>query len=189
MVLRSESWLGLRCFVFLEIFICGMAAEPVGLRADRVINPPAIQAPKPLLSWELSSPGFQSAYQIQAASSTINLLRHENLTWDSGKVESNDTLNGAVYPETLVADQKVFWVVRVWYTTSPDLPSPWSSISFFRMGRTKENDWTGTWITRRSLKSHSVKHQDGIQNNRDCQNLPMETTQIQFFNATLQRFR
>ena len=83
---RSELWLGLRCFVFLEIFICGMAAEPVGLRADRVINPPAIQAPKPLLSWELSSPGFQSAYQIQAASSKENLLKHKNLKLSSIKV-------------------------------------------------------------------------------------------------------
>ena len=38
------------------------------------------------------------------------------------------------------------------------------------MGRTKENDWRGTWISRRSLKSHSVEHQDVNQNYGDCQN-------------------
>ena len=168
---KRKCWSGRRCFILLATVVCGMAAKPpVGLRVERLINPAAIREPKPRLSWELSSAGFQSAYQIQAAASIGNLLEHKNLTWDSGKVETNDTLNGAVYPESLVADQQVFWVVRVWYTTTPGIPSPWSSTSFFRMGRTKESDWTGTWITRQSLKNHSVKYQDTNQNYHDCRN-------------------
>ena len=56
---RSQLWSGLRCFVLLEIFVCGLAAEPpVGLRVERV---KIRQLFEPLNHdcWELSSPGFK----------------------------------------------------------------------------------------------------------------------------------
>ena len=133
--------------VLLVAQSAGGTKPPTILRTERATNPPGgVRTPLPRLSWELGSVDLQSAFQVHAASSRENLLGGRPLLWDSGRVETDDSLNGAVFNASLLsADQTVFWRVRIWSTLNGR--SGWSVPAFFRVGRRSENDWAGAWIT------------------------------------------
>lgn len=70
--------------------------RPVNLRCEYTINPLGIDVLRPRLSWVLehSERGHtQSAYQILVASSRENLLNDRGDIWDSGKVDSDRSVN------------------------------------------------------------------------------------------------
>ena len=104
---------------------------PTSLQAERLTDPPAVDTHRPRFSWKLPAaspsasatdvtdvPARQVAYQIQASPTAL----FSALLWDSGKTASNNTLDieyGAagralLGASELVADQRVWWRVRVW---------------------------------------------------------------------------
>lgn len=168
---------------------------PTSLQAERLTDPPAVDTHRPRFSWKLPAtssasatdvPARQVAYQIQASPTAL----FSALLWDSGETASNKTLDieygaagGALLGASeLVADQRVWWRVRVWTAataadggtatggeathstrrTTPrtpassmadPVPSAWSAAAFFRVGRSLDVHWTGTWIAGTSAQS------------------------------------
>lgn len=139
--------------VFLLILSCSALAgpsslTPADLRCERMANPLGVEHPH--LSWiceatDRSSRSLsQSAFQVHAASSAVELRRNTADLWDSGKVISDTTVAIPYDGKPLASRQRVFWKVRVW--DRDDRPSAWSAPAEWTMGVLDPKDWRGRWI-------------------------------------------
>ncbi|KQC31334.1 family 78 glycoside hydrolase catalytic domain [Flagellimonas eckloniae] len=107
-------------------------------------NPIGFYSNEPSFSWKLpQTTQFQSAYSIAAATSP-ELLPHNADLWQSGKVESDQSLFITYKGSKLTSRQKVYWQVRYW--DSNDKPSKWSEIANLELGLLNTNDWKGKWV-------------------------------------------
>src|SRR5579862_8860506 len=85
--------------VALHVFLCNGiagAASVNGLRCEYQRDPLGLDVPRPGLSWIMNSDqrgDFQSAYQILVASTPEKLSRGHADLWNSGKVESRDSIH------------------------------------------------------------------------------------------------
>jgi alpha-L-rhamnosidase len=119
------------------------------LKTEYKINPLGIDSPKPRLSWNLESEvcdQVQTAYQILVASAREALTSNNGDIWDSGKVESDQSVHVAYNGKTLKSGKQYYWKVRVW--DKEGNASDWSRIAHWSMGILDQNDWQGRWIGR-----------------------------------------
>jgi alpha-L-rhamnosidase len=132
------------CFVVPSV----RAEVGVGrLRCEYAHNPKGIDIPQPRLSWELTSRDRgqrQTAYQILVASNLADLARSQGDLWDSGKVDSADSIHVQYGGAPLKSSQQVFWKVRVW--DRDDKASDWSPAAEWTMGVLDPKEWKGRWI-------------------------------------------
>ncbi|PIZ30706.1 MAG: hypothetical protein COY42_33525 [Armatimonadetes bacterium CG_4_10_14_0_8_um_filter_66_14] len=98
------------------------------LRCEYRTNPLGIDVPKPRLSWRLTA-GRQTAYQV-----VVDGL------WDSGKVESDQSLSIEYAGKALRSSQCVAWKVRVWPGGQWSEPATWT------MGVLAPEEWQAEWI-------------------------------------------
>ncbi len=117
------------------------------LRCEYMTNPLGIDIAWPRLSWELRDErrgARQSAYQIQVATSEAAL--HEDIAdlWDSGKIDSDQSVHIAYAGEALGSGQRAWWRVRVW--DAEGQPSAWSAVAWWEMGLLERAAWQGQWI-------------------------------------------
>jgi alpha-L-rhamnosidase len=121
-----------------------------GLRCEYRVNPLGIDIVQPRLSWILKSahPGErglgQSAYRVLVATSAERLDAETGDLWDSGKVDSQQSIQIKYDGKQLNSQQSVWWKVKVW--DQDGRPSPWSSLAQWSMGLLGPADWTGKWI-------------------------------------------
>ena len=109
---------------------------PTALRCEYKTDPLGIDTPAPRLSWVLESPernAVQSAYQIVTD------------LWDSGKVQSAQSVHVPYAGPELTSGQRVSWKVRVW--DEQGQPSQWSEPAIWQMGLLSPMDWTAEWIS------------------------------------------
>src|SRR5262245_60116659 len=95
---------------------------------------PGITDSKPKLGWivPLAKRGDrQAAYQILAASSKELLAGGRADLWDSGKVESAESINVAYAGSSLAAGQSWCWNVRTW--SQDGMASDWSAVQSVTM--------------------------------------------------------
>jgi alpha-L-rhamnosidase len=122
-------------------------AEVVELRCEYKINPLGIDAKRPRLSWQIRSSGrgvVQTAYQIQVAVSETGLKSGANLTWDTGKVISAESLHRNYEGSEVRPAQRYHWRVRVW--DNGDKTSAWSEPAFWETGLLEATNWKANWI-------------------------------------------
>lgn len=120
---------------------------PTHLRCEYLVDPLAIDAPDPRLSWENASGvrgARQTAYQIVAASSVPALADDVGDLWDTGKVESDAVGQIAWSGKPLEPFESVYWKVRTW--DENDAVGSWSDTAHFRMGITDQSLWAGERI-------------------------------------------
>jgi alpha-L-rhamnosidase len=71
-------------------------AGPDGLQVDNLKTPLGIDDPAPRFSWQLDDPARgakQTAYDVVVASNTERLQSGKADVWDSGRVESNRSID------------------------------------------------------------------------------------------------
>ena len=128
---------------------------PTELTCEYAPNPINIDTLQPRFGWLLESDRrnqSQSAYQILVASSAENLHAGRGDKWDSGKVNSDRSVNVAYAGGSLSSDESCWWQVRVW--DQDDRASAYSGPAAFTMGLLNENDWTGHWIGAIPMSRH-----------------------------------
>lgn len=124
------------------------------LRCEYAEHPLGIDIPRPRLAWQLQSArqgARQSAYQILALSvdnrlAQENILRHStpDVLWDSGQVESDQSVHVEYGGPPLQSGQRVEWRVRAWDENGQ--PTEWSAPAWFEMGLLQPEDWQAAWI-------------------------------------------
>lgn len=117
------------------------------LQCEMLNNPEGIDVLKPRLSWQIKSDVNdvkQTAYQIVVASTLENLNANKADLWDSGKVESNASVNVVYNGKKLGDRQNAFWKVTV-FTNKGEIKS--ATTARFSIGILTYADWKSTrWI-------------------------------------------
>src|SRR5262245_13571355 len=112
-----------------------LTIKVVRLRADYKENPIGIDDRKPRFSWQLQAGGrgvTQAAYQIRVARTAADLQSGKNLSWDSGKINSGESIHQEYSGAGLQSGQCYYWQARVWDASGKD--SGWSDAAYFEMG-------------------------------------------------------
>ncbi len=120
------------------------------LRCEYLEDPPAVDTPRPCLSWRLESEQRgqrQTAWQVLVASSLRLLEAHRGDLWDSGRVPGDATTQIEYAGRPLESRQRCFWKVRVW--DKDGRPSPWSDVATWTQGLLEPADWQAEWISYR----------------------------------------
>lgn len=130
--------------VFLSLSLMAADIKPVKPQCDYLDNPLGVTNPS--LGWALEGTGpgaFQSAYEIQIASSPGKLSSGKADVWSSGKSLSDKQFG--IKPEglSLASATTYWWRVRVWDAAGKR--SGWSDPASFSTGL-RESDWEGEWI-------------------------------------------
>lgn len=109
-------------------------------------NPLGIDIARPRLGWQLCSDRIgarQIAYRVMAASSAGLLESGDLNVWDSGRVESDQSVHVVFAGPALSSRQRVYWRVTVW----DELGEAHSSeVAWFEMGLLDPGDWRAQWI-------------------------------------------
>jgi len=137
------------CLSVLFAGIIKASIKPTKLTCEYVINPIAVNIPRPRLSWvnipENSERGqLQTAWEIRAASTKEGLLSENPELWKSGEVISSESVNIVYNGKQLAAEQDCWWQVRVWDRDGK--MSEWSEPAIWSMGLLSPGDWKATWI-------------------------------------------
>lgn len=145
--------------IFLVAVFYGCESSSVikvnDLKCEYRKNPLGIENEKPRLSWKLFETNQtrgqkQTAYQIFVASSLENLDKNIADVWDSGKVDSNQSVNVTYQGNELESAKQYHWKVKVWDKDGNG--SNWSNSGKFSMGLLKQSDWKGDWILKPNQK-------------------------------------
>ena len=118
------------------------------LRCEYATNPLGIGTPRPRLSWQLTHPEQnqrQTAYHVLAAHSAEALQEgNAGLTWDSGKVASDNSVAVEYGGKPLESRERVYWRVRCW--DAAGLASDWSEVAWLEVALLEPEDWQAEWV-------------------------------------------
>lgn len=121
--------------------------RPVQLRCEYLTDPLGIDVPLPRLSWVLESSErgqYQRAYHVLVSSEPALLAAGKGDLWDSGKVESDQSIQVVYGERPLPSRMRCWWKVRVW--DKDGAGSVWSAPAQWSMGLLDAADWSGQWI-------------------------------------------
>ncbi|HYO24988.1 MAG TPA: family 78 glycoside hydrolase catalytic domain, partial [Lacipirellulaceae bacterium] len=123
----------------------GMTAR--GLRCEFLDAPEGIDARAPRLSWINQSDERgerQTGYRLLVASSAEKLAQDQGDLWDTGRVDSSESIHVPYAGAALATHQECYWKVQVW--DAQGTPSAWSEPSRWSMGVLAPGDWGAQWI-------------------------------------------
>lgn len=125
-----------------------LGLKPTDLRCEYKINPLGIDELNPKFSWITLSENinsFQSAFRLLIASSESNIISLRGDIWDSGKVQSDISINIKYSGDPLSSNTLYFWRVMIWDENNQS--SQWSETAFFSTGLLSKNEWKAKWIS------------------------------------------
>ena len=120
---------------------------PANLLSEYAPAPLGLERCHPRLSWELPANvrgQRQTAYQVQVASSKEALAAGEPDLWDSGRVESDASIQVPYGGRPLGSRMRCYWRVRIW--DKDGQPSAFGGPAWFEMGLLEAGDWSAQWI-------------------------------------------
>lgn len=133
----------------LPIASATAAADPAPTVTDLVTNSlsPAlgIRGDAPRLSWQLDADRrgvTQTAYRVRVAT-TVEGLEDPDV-WDSGRVDSGQSLDVRYDGAELTSATRYHWSVKVWDDSGAE--SAWSEPAWFETGLLSTDEWTADWI-------------------------------------------
>ena len=119
------------------------AATVTSLRCEDRIEPLGIDVAKPRFSWKMESNQrgeVQTAYQLIVEG-----------VWDSGVVQSSQSIQVEYGGPALLSSKDYRWKVRVWDAAGS--PTPYSTSAKFSTGL---NAWTAKWIGRDEPSNENI---------------------------------
>ncbi len=120
---------------------------PTGLRCEYQVDPIGLDCATPRFTWLVQDPArgaWQSAYQIQVATSRAALEAGQGLVWDSGRIESSTSHLVAYGGAPPASRGRYLWRVRTW--DGAGNASPYSEPASWEMGLLAPGDWTAQWV-------------------------------------------
>ncbi|MCF7955322.1 MAG: family 78 glycoside hydrolase catalytic domain, partial [Phycisphaerae bacterium] len=131
------------------------------LRCEYLTDPLGVDV-NPRFSWKIVDSDKtrgqkQTAYQIKVYKHFPVLPDKPGdgmVIWDSGKVDSSESVNIEYAGMALRSSQNCLWRVRIW--DKEGKVTSWSKTAWFTVGLLYESDWKGEWI--RYKQADEVKH-------------------------------
>lgn len=117
------------------------------LRCEYRVDPLGVDEDHPRLFWVVKSDRRgtrQVAYQVQVADTQEALESGRANLWDSGRVNSGDSIQVIYAGRALMPSQRCWWRVKVW--SDNDESSAWSRSAVWEMGLMHEKAWSARWI-------------------------------------------
>ena len=136
-------------------------SAPTNLLCEAMQEPLGIDIVHPRLSWQMRESrrgARQTAYEIRVSSS-IESLTDKADVWDSGRVESDRSINQPYDGPPLQSRHRYYWQVRIWDERGE--VSPYSRPSWWEMGLLSSDDWKAKWITP-DLPVERVDYESGV---------------------------
>lgn len=118
------------------------------LETEHLENPRGVDVQPPKFSWVFDDDtrgAGQTAYHIIVSDSEEAVENGEGNIWDSGKINSSNTVNIAFDGEELESGEMYYWRLKVWNQDGEE--AVWSEVQHFQMGLLDESDWQADWIT------------------------------------------
>jgi alpha-L-rhamnosidase len=152
--------LALICGIILS---CGQSDDrivPTELRCEYQTEPIGIDVSTPRFGWRLFDPGHvrgqaQTAYHILVASRLDKLTEADADVWNSGKINSSQSVLTPFGGKELRSSSAYFWKVQVY--DKYDTPSEWSEPARFVTGILDPDEWDkAAWI--RHPDAPRIKH-------------------------------
>ena len=122
-----------------SVSVCEMTVELLE-------NPIGVGAEQPRFSWQIVSETpdlMQTAYRIKVAADEAGLDQDENLVWDSGIVNSDQSVFVPYAGQKLESRKDYWWKVLV---TTNKGDSVWSAPAHWSMALLDSADWKAQWI-------------------------------------------
>ena len=116
---------------------------------ESLIRPLGVETLTPRLSWRIKDGerGLrQSACRIQVATDPVLFGAGTPDLWDSGKVESGESVFVSYAGLGPQSRQRCFWRARAWDQAGAE--GDWSPVDWWEMGLLAEEDWQAQWIGR-----------------------------------------
>ncbi len=125
------------------------APKPLNLRCEYHADPLGVDTPAPRLSWQMPLISVQrgqaqTAYHILVATSTEQLAKNTGDLWDSGKVDSDQSLHIPYAGKPLSSRQLCYWKLKTW--DQAGRASAWSDAASWTMGIIEPDQWHARWI-------------------------------------------
>jgi alpha-L-rhamnosidase len=117
------------------------------LRCEYLENPLGIDVTKPRLNWLMRSDERgqrQTAYQILVAGSRELLEQDRGDLWDTGRVDSDRSIQIEYAGKPLTSNMECWWKVRVW--DKDGQPTAWSKSAHWSMGILDPAEWQAKWL-------------------------------------------
>ena len=122
------------------------ALEALRPTCDTLINPLSLETATPRFSWMVEPArrgAAQTGYQVIVASSPELIDANEGNLWNSGRVDSDQSVFVPYGGAALDSGQRAYWKVRIWDEHGE--AGPWSDTQSWSMAL-DANDWRATWI-------------------------------------------
>ncbi len=133
----------------LFLFISGLTfSQDLSLKdltTDHKVNPIGIDNKYPGFSWKITESGnnvMQTAYSIRVA--TDEKFSASKIIWQSGKVESDESILQSYKGPEPMSGQRYFWQVKVWDNKGHE--SKWSTPAYWETGLLSPKEWKAKWI-------------------------------------------
>jgi alpha-L-rhamnosidase len=164
------GWGMLRCFAWGVVLVAAgptialvraqvSSTGPVAFEVDNLNTPLGIDDPAPSFSWQLQDPARgarQTAYDVLVASSQENLRNSNADVWDSGRVESSQSLNVKYAGPALAPSTRYYWQVKLWDAAGNAYPA--SEPGWWETALLKPENWQARWISFETPEEDAVRH-------------------------------
>ncbi len=150
------------CVVLLTPDVFAQSSKPAQLECEALSTPLGMDTAKPLLSWKIQDShqgARQTAYQIQVASTEEILLSGKSDVWDSGRVESDNSISARYDGPALEPSKRYYWRVLVWDENGKELVA--SETSWWETGLLRQENWKAQWIGYEAPEERSVREAGG----------------------------
>ena len=141
---KSKTLLAL---LLLTPSLTAMAIRTTALKCEMLSNPCGINTTQPNLSWQIPvdyNGITQKAYAILAATTPEKLNEQDADLWNTGRIESEQSVWVKYGGKALASRSVVYWKVKVWDEAGKE--SGWSQTARFMVGLLQNSDWNARYI-------------------------------------------
>lgn len=139
-------------YIIIVCFLSGLqwvgaSVTVVRLTCEQIENPLGIAVRSPELGWNLSASGnniMQQAYELLVSDNEISLGNQQGNMWETGKVNTDESLHIPYQGKPLSPFTRYYWKVRI-YDANGSV-SDWSKPAWFETAMLSSVDWTASWI-------------------------------------------
>lgn len=133
--------------VGFKSYAVNVSLKPGKLSCEYVENPLGITALSPRFSWLLTATKNgerQTAYELLVSDNLKTLKSRQGNCWESGKVNSSQSLHVNFKGAGLQSFKRYYWMVRVY--DAKGRASSWSAPAWFETAMLSPADWKAKWI-------------------------------------------